>query len=86
MVEYKYRIKERPRGSSHYPEPGPQRKERTVDTSKSSARTPSATKDSKTRQLRCLEERYRNELMGEEERLELRERILRLKVKDGRRA
>ena len=31
--------------------------------------------------LRVLEERYRHELMGEEERLELRERILKLKKK-----
>ncbi len=31
--------------------------------------------------LRVLEERYAHQLMGEEERLELRERILRLKKK-----
>lgn len=31
------------------------------------------------RRLRALEERYRRELMGEEERLELRERIIRLR-------
>ncbi len=31
--------------------------------------------------LRELEERYRHELMGEEQRLEIRERILKLKVK-----
>ena len=31
--------------------------------------------------VRELEERYRNELMGEEERLELRETIIRLKRK-----
>ena len=33
------------------------------------------------RKLRVLEERYARELMGEQERLELRERILRLKKK-----
>ncbi len=33
------------------------------------------------RKLQVLEERYRRELMGEEERLELRERILKLKAK-----
>ena len=31
--------------------------------------------------LRVLEERYRNELMGEEERLELYDLILKLKAK-----
>jgi hypothetical protein len=31
--------------------------------------------------LRALEDRYRNELMNEEERLELRERILKLRRK-----
>ena len=33
------------------------------------------------RRLRALEDRYRNELMGEEERCELRDRILKLKRK-----
>lgn len=47
-----------------------------MDTKKSSvSRTP---KD-QSRKLRALEERYRHELMGAEERLEIRERILRLK-------
>ncbi len=32
-----------------------------------------------------LEDRFRNELMGEEERLELREQIIRLKKKAGAR-
>jgi hypothetical protein len=36
-------------------------------------------------ELRALEERYRNELMAEEERLELREQIVRLKKKAGAR-
>ena len=34
--------------------------------------------------LRELEERYHHELMGEEERLELRERILKMRKKTGR--
>ena len=34
-----------------------------------------------TRKITTLEERYRHELMSVEERLELRERILRLKAK-----
>lgn len=34
-----------------------------------------------TTRLRALEERYRHEIMGEEQRLELRERILRLRKK-----
>ncbi len=34
-----------------------------------------------TRKIATLEERYRHELMSVEERLELRERILRLKAK-----
>ncbi len=34
--------------------------------------------------LRELEERYRHELMGEEERLELRELILKMRKKTGR--
>ncbi len=34
-----------------------------------------------TRKIDTLEERYRHELMSVEERLELRERILRLKAK-----
>jgi hypothetical protein len=47
-----------------------------VDTTKSSAPAhPAETRPAK------LEERYRHELMGEEERLELRERIIRLKRK-----
>ena len=35
------------------------------------------------RALEVLEERYRNELMGEDERLELRERILRARRSAG---
>ncbi len=34
--------------------------------------------------LARLEDRYRNEIMGEEERCEVRERILRIKRKAGR--
>jgi hypothetical protein len=36
-----------------------------------------------TRELRVLVQRYRNELMGEEERLKLRNRINRPKAKHG---
>ena len=39
------------------------------------------TKASVAERLRKLEERYAHELMGEEERLELRERILKLRKK-----
>jgi hypothetical protein len=42
------------------------------------------TKTSVDGRLRELEERYARELMGEEERLELRERILKLKRKATR--
>ena len=38
-------------------------------------------KTSVAERLRRLEERFAHELMGEEERLELRERILKLKKK-----
>ena len=35
------------------------------------------------RRLRALEERLRHELLGEDERCELRERVLRLRAKAG---
>lgn len=50
-----------------------------MDTTKSSAPAHPA----ETR-LAKLEDRYRHEIMGEEERLELRERIIRLKKKTER--
>src|SRR5215218_73393 len=42
---------------------------------------PSASETAEERRLRTLEDRYRNELMSEEERLELRDRILKLRKK-----
>jgi hypothetical protein len=51
----------------------------TVDAPKSSAPA-CPTKDPATRLAR-LEERYRHEILGEDERLELRERIVRLRRK-----
>jgi hypothetical protein len=50
----------------------------------SSATRSGATEALEDRLIR-LEERYRRELMGVEERCELRDRILRLKRKAGRR-
>jgi len=47
-----------------------------VDTAKDSAPAHPSTEE---KRLGKLEERYRHELMGDEERLELRERILRLR-------
>lgn len=44
-------------------------------------RTVSITRESIARKLAVLEERYRHELMPEGERLELRERILKLRTK-----
>jgi hypothetical protein len=41
--------------------------------------------DSLNGRIAALEDRYRNELMAEEERLELREQIVRLKKKAGAR-
>jgi hypothetical protein len=52
--------------------------------SKSSAPRSGAT-EAPERLLARLEERYRRELMGVEERCELRDRITRLKRKAGRR-
>ena len=40
---------------------------------------PSTPETAEERRLRALEDRYRNELMSEEERLELRDRILKLR-------
>ena len=48
--------------------------------SSASARPPTR-ETGQERRLRALEERYRNELMGEEERLKLRESILKLRRK-----
>ena len=55
-------------------------KEATVDTTKSSARDAGTAID-RGDELGWQEERYRHELMGEEERLEPLERILRLRKK-----
>jgi len=41
---------------------------------------PSTPEAPQVHRLRALEDRYRNELMNEEERLELRERILKLRT------
>jgi hypothetical protein len=71
-----YRIKRWPRRSSRSPEPGPQRKVAAVDTSKSSAPAHPAEIEAR---LTKLEGRYAHELLPEEERLELRERMLRLR-------
>ncbi len=49
-----------------------------MDAPKSTVESPDA------RKLRALEEKYRHELMGEDERLELRETIVRLRRKLGR--
>jgi hypothetical protein len=56
-----------------------------VDTTKSSAtaRLPKPAEEERLAELRSLEERYRQEILGEEERCELRERILRLRRKLG---
>jgi len=62
----------------HTPRPGPQRKVAAVDTTKSSA--PARPAETEAR-LAKLEERYAHELLPEEERLELRERVLRLRKK-----
>jgi hypothetical protein len=67
--------RKRPRRCGNTPGPGPQPlKEATVDTT--SIRTPSTEGEAK---LAKLEERYRHELMDDEERQELRERILRIR-------
>ncbi len=42
---------------------------------------PSSLETTEERRLRALEDRYRNELMGEEERCLLRDRILKLRRK-----
>lgn len=42
---------------------------------------PSSLETTEERRLRALEDRYRNELMSEEERCELRDRILKLRRK-----
>jgi hypothetical protein len=48
-----------------------------VDAPKSTVESPDV------RKLRALEEKFRHELMGEDERLELREAIVRLRRKLG---
>jgi len=55
-----------------------------IESKSSAPRSGAAEAPKAERRLARLEERYRRELMGVEERCELRDRILRLKRKVGR--
>jgi hypothetical protein len=71
-----------PGAGSHQPGARPTERMPTVDTPKSSA-TQRTNQDQGQARLKELEDRYRHELMEDYERQELRDRILKIKMRRG---